>query len=785
MNTLWRHRRPRLGVKLLLGILLLSGMLTLLISGLQLYLEYDRDLQAYEEQLSMIQESRLPGLIHSLWVVDDDQLKLQAEGILGLPGVIAVVVENEEKQSLIFGQPKTDNTALIRHFALTTQFQGESVAVGTLHITMDLARINQDMVERLILVLGTQAVKTFLTSLFILLLVSWLITNRLAKLVQYTSDIHPDDHVTNLETPVSIARSPGDRWPDELDELIEGINLNRAELHRYIQDARHHRSELEARVAERTRRLEEVNQSMEEEVLEHQQTAASLSIQQESLTATMESIEEGILVVDDQRHVLHANARFQAMWRIPDDVMASGYSPTLLQAVASQLTNPDLFLNQVEDLYASDRLDNDLLIFKDGRYFQRSSRPLVVHHQIKGRVWSFLDITQQKQAEQTLRQAKEQAEASNHAKSAFLATMSHELRTPMNVVLGMGELLHESGLNGEQKKFLNRQLRAGNSLLDLIDDILDLSRIEAGQLTLEPYPLNLPRFLQDLYELFEQSAHDKGLTLNFPDQTQLPEQWITDPIRLRQILINLLGNAIKFTGKGHVTLQLHHHKETSLYFAVVDSGVGIPEDRQQVIFDKFTQADVSITRKHGGSGLGLTISTQLVDMLGGTLSVQSQPDEGSTFWFELPLHHLDTTYAQQHQARTLTVGKARPGHILLAEDSEDNQVLLKAFLKGSPYTIDVANNGAEAVTYFQEKRYDLVLMDIQMPVMDGLSATRAIRNWEHQQQRQPIPILALSAHALKGETERSLEAGCHQHLTKPIKKQALLQALQEALSEPS
>lgn len=399
------------------------------------------------------------------------------------------------------------------------------------------------------------------------------------------------------------------------------------------------------------------------------------------------------------------------------------------------------------------------------------------------------DISLMKRTKEALRNARDAAEAANRLKSGFLANMSHEIRTPMNGIIGMTDLVLESGVTGSQKTHLMTVKSSADALMTIINDILDLSKIEAGKMALELIDFDLHGLVQDVIKLMKPHADRKDLDCTVEIRSDVP-RWVKgDPVRLRQILLNLLGNAIKFTPRGRVSVTLESTSAAStlqgqadVKFTVADTGVGISEDHLKHIFEPFNQEDISTTRNYGGTGLGLSISKRLVDLMQGTFHVESRQAEGSVFTFLLSLQVVEALssppVSPTATEKTSHLSSAHSVRVLLAEDNHVNQTLAKALLSRLGCAVQMAENGALALVEFESNGADIVFMDMQMPVMDGLEATREIRRLERLHGLRRTPIVAMTANAMQSDRRACLDAGMDDFIAKPIKKEQIREALE-------
>ncbi len=490
------------------------------------------------------------------------------------------------------------------------------------------------------------------------------------------------------------------------------------------------------------------------------------------VSTIMENVVDGIVTFDSEGIIQSFNGPMESLF---------GLSPaTAIGQHISILTPEDPETNDIYQIYRKSQQGSDTLVVEsEGLDQQGNIFPIDLSvSEMQGGSGSLYiaiirDISRRKEFEQALIQAKNRAEEVAIAKTNFLSTMSHEIRTPMNAVIGLTNLLLQESPRPDQVENLEVLKFSGENLLVLINDVLDFNKIEAGKLEIEEIPFRIHHVLNAIREALQVRAKEKGIAHQFQIDPALPQQVMGDSVRLSQILNNLVGNAIKFTEEGNVQLKIEILREEGEYmyvdFAVIDSGIGIPADKIGHIFESFNQSDSSITRKYGGTGLGLAITRRLLELQHSEIRVTSELGSGSSFAFTLKLSRCRETDQLQEQSSTgAELNQSLEGcHVLLVEDNKINQLVAGKFLKNWGMKVDIADNGLIALEKISQIEYDVVLMDLQMPEMDGYSATRAIRK-KQEERFQRLPIIALTASAMQPIKTRVKEAGMNDFVSKPF-----------------
>lgn len=758
--------KSRLSRSLLKWALIVGCIASLIVSGGDAYFTNQERLERLDDHFQLIGKYTAPPLVQSLWAFDKEQVEIQLSGFVHMQDISAVVLRQVGSAEIRLGATKLSEDVFERSFPLIHQENGQDRPLGTLILIKDLKQDRAALMSTLAFNAAANSLVILLVTIITLLIYNFQVRKRLMQVANELNDVTVEDLRKLVQPKVEIRNAQ-----DEIDELVLSIVKLKGTAVQALND------------------VEEKNISLT-------QTLEALSKSQSLLQSIIDASPIRVFWKDRDLRYLGCNPLFakDAGKQRPEDLIGKddyqmGWSEQaeLYQNDDRQIINsgiPKLGFEEPQTKPDGQRI-----------WLSTSKVPLKnAEGEIDGILGIYDDITLRKEAQIELTQyrdrlqelvtertqelaiAKELAETANLAKSTFLSNMSHELRTPMSAIIGMTNIALRHASDPKLIDQLRKIDHASAHLLNIINDILDISKIEADRLTLEQKPFQLIRVLENLQTIFSQRIKEHGLQLLIEMPTELARRPVVgDPFRIGQILLNLVGNALKFTQKGLISLRVMVVNEEAngllLRWEVQDSGIGISSDDQTRLFTAFEQADGSTTRKYGGTGLGLAISKRLANIMGGEIGVDSESGNGSTFWFttRLGLDADSTPLAVVSQSKDSAeeqlLNMPTGIRVLLVEDEPVNQEISRMLLEDVRFQVDLADDGIEAVSLAQLNRYDLILMDIQMPNLNGHDATRAIRE---NSLNTTTPILAMTANAFDEDRQACFQAGMDDHIGKPI-----------------
>ena len=745
----YKQRHP-LGYRLILYTLLFSSVITFVSTAIQLTLDYHHDISAIHERLHTIHKSHLDGVIHSVWNMDDRQINTLLTGILQLPDIENIVLKNQRNKTIAsLGQKPQYGTISASYPLEFINLQNKKIVLGTLTASAGLAGVYERLTDKIIVILISQGIKTFLVSGFIFLLFQYLITRHLETIANFADNTNLD----RLNLQLQLERKPfesGDN--DEFDRVINAFNGMRI---RMLKDMEYRKTaELILKTnSEKYRNLVENIGSVF--FLYSHDTQGVFTYVSPSLTKILGYSTEEFLTHFEQ--YLTANPINKAV-----------INHTMLSITGQQQPR-----YQVE-LYAK---NGNIKLFEvlESPVFDDSNKVISVDGIAQ-------DITDRAKMEKE-KNAKEVAQKSSRTKSAFLANMSHEIRTPLNGIIGMLQQLEEQELSDDNKKRLALMHSSSIHLKNIINEILDFSKIESGKTDLKTADFSLAKLLEETVANISTIAEQKQLLLTVKIDQTVPKKLRGDAGKLKQVLLNLLSNAVKFTNAGEILLTIEkiakpEEGAITLRFAIKDTGIGIAEDKLPELFTPFLQLDNSLSSNFDGTGLGLAISQNLIKLMGGKIAVDSIPEQGSTFYFQL-------SFLQG--AREPSVAACKPASnipamtILLVEDDPVSQIVASGFLKEAGHKVTMVADGQRAVTLAKDRLFDVILMDLRMQGMNGMEATKTIRTFTDQAHAR-VPIIALTADVVEDTLQECLDIGMQMVLTKPLNLNDLNAVLAELLA---
>jgi PAS domain S-box-containing protein len=746
--------------KLLAYILLIGVVFSAVISTVEFYGDLQDTQDQTDNNLLSIGDLAVPALVQSAWTFDRQQLQIQIESLSELSVVSQVRLELKNGEEFVHGQEHLSANSMQREYPLIYEEIGKVYGLGTLYLSNDFALQKQQLIQKW----GVRFLGNFFLTIFMALVIGWLfqvlVTRRVLALRDRIYGLTADE-IRQLEP--SLPLESFAKYDDEISDLSESI----ISLWHTGGDA--------LRASEQIER--------------------ELRSSEERFNNAMRGANDGLWDWNLQTNEVYYSPRWFEMLGYKEGEFDNSLDTW------GTLVNPedkDGVLRLAEDYIQgrTDRFHIEMRMrHKDGHWVDVLARAFLVKEQSTPvrMVGTHVDITERKNQARALREVNLDLEKkvqertqslimANQAKSQFLANMSHEIRTPMNAIIGMSHLALKTDLDDQQRNYISKVSKSAEGLLGILNDILDFSKIEAGKLELELTAFQLKDVISHMMSLVKLKSEEKSQHFNVDIEKDVPGELIGDALRIGQVLVNLANNAVKFTPDGgfisvFVSVQEKTDKEVILLFMIEDSGIGLSSEEQDKLFQSFSQADSSTTRKFGGSGLGLAISSKLVDMMQGRIWVESEKDKGSRFYFTVRLGYQEEIHSQatiQPAEENVCLECLNGARILLVEDNEFNQELAMEVLQMKGITVAVASNGQEALDILETNSFDGVLMDCQMPVLDGYEATRRIRK---QDKFKGLPVIALTANAMKGDKEKVLAVGMNDYVTKPFDPEVMFATL--------
>lgn len=786
MRRLKQAISGRLGKQFAIQVILFSSCFTLITTSVQLAFDYHADISRIEQQFVDIEKSHVPPLSLGLWSMDGAQIGVHLEGLQQLPDIEHVVIRDEQGGVWEFGDKISENS---REHVYPLEFlrvnQADPIYLGELVVTASIDNVYERLINRASVILISNGIKTAIVAGFIMLLMWLRVTRHLGTVTEYVQqwELKGDNQ------PLKLSKSQDPDSLDEFDVVADAINRMQQGLAEQFHDLNSAEAELKALLRERNQLLQserEYKGQLEEKVKERTK----------ELTLSQQALEKSHSYL---RNILETSP-----------IAVSVYNPVEQQLSYSNQTCANMFGFSIES-WLQHSPENSWLHDEDREFFVQeyrkhgrvSTTEVELVRQDGSVFWALLtweriffqderqilfwvvDISGQKKAQQQLEQAKAEAEAATKSKSEFLANMSHEIRTPMNAVVGFSHLALQTELSDQQHDYLRKIQIAGHNLLRVINDILDLSKIEAGQMSVETIDFSLDDVLEHLSDLLRLKAEEKGLEILLFHPWELPRQLRGDPLRLGQVLTNLVGNAIKFTDKGEISVQVEelarHDGKVRLQFSVTDCGIGLSADEQSRIFKNYGQADASTTRRYGGSGLGLMISKQLVELMGGEITVTSEKGKGSCFAFTSEFELAECDSSSDNPAKNL-----QGTRVLIVDDSSASRDVLSSLVCNFGMFGYALSSGEEAIAELQrvsdsdEPPYDLLLIDWHMPGLDGFECAKQIKEMNPS---EPVPaVVMVTAHHREGVLQQTCAEDLDGFLLKPVSPSLLLSAIMKALN---